>query len=94
MHTVDTRWHSPLQERGGSGQSRAGGSFGAQALPWGFPVLLPSASAQTIKTIHDTDLLSFLKTKQDAHTGNHSESVQEKTWALFWDRLKENVKMH
>lgn len=61
--TVDMGWHSLLQERGGSGLTRAGGSFGAQALQWGFPALLPSASAQTIKTSHDTDLLSFLKPK-------------------------------
>lgn len=45
--------------------ARAGGSFGVQVLPRGFPALLPGAAEQTIRTIHVTDLLFLLKPKHD-----------------------------
>lgn len=59
----------------------------------GFPALLPSASARAIKTIPDTELLSFLKPKQDTHRKSLRKHAV-KNLGLFWDRLKENVKIH
>lgn len=44
---------------------------------------------------HPCHRSSFLLETKTWHTHrNHPESMQEKTWALFWDGMKENVKTH
>lgn len=53
--------------------------------------------ALTIKTIQVTDLPFFLKPRHGTHT-EHSQCftgrMQESTWALFWVRIKGDVKKH